>query len=96
MIPDGPAFSDLFRTALFKCLLFKAKAIANMGTSEAPAGASLGLAATEHLFSKLTPEQEVIPSPKLFFDIMQRQWIQLGSNSPPNNTDKKLYGLGQE
>lgn len=47
LTPDRPAFLGLFRTALFKSFFYKAKATANIGTSEAPAEAALGLDATD-------------------------------------------------
>lgn len=57
LVPNRPTFSGLFHTALFKSLLYKAKVTANMGVSEAPAGAALGLDSTERLFSELVPER---------------------------------------
>lgn len=84
LIPDRPAFTGLFHPTLFKSLLYKAKTTAPMGVAEAPAEPPLGLQdPSERLFSEPAAEQDVIPSPKLFIDVIQRQWNQPGSLSAP-------------
>ncbi|XP_070806291.1 uncharacterized protein [Pituophis catenifer annectens] len=92
--PQPKAFTRLFRPALFKSLLFKAKASAQLGTD--PATKESALDPSKLLFSELTAEIEEIPSPKLFQDVVQRQWVQLGASPSPSLVDKTFYNMAQD
>lgn len=81
--PGPPTFMGLSHTALFKCLVYKAK--------KWPVWQGRQL-----LFSEPTAEQEVIPSPKLFLDVVQRQWDHPGSIPTLSGTDKRLYNMGPD
>lgn len=97
MAPDHPTFMGLFRPALFKSLLFKAKNIVRMGADPTTSDSTLGLAdPSELLFSEPATENEVIPSPKLFLDVVQRQWDLPGAHPKPNGSDKKFYTVAPE
>lgn len=47
------------------------------------------------LFTEPVSEQKVIPSPKLFTDVIQRLWTQPGAISAPIRMDKKIYTMEQ-
>lgn len=93
--PEVPTPRGLFRPSLFKSL-FKARTTANTGSKGTPVEPSLGLDSTECLFSEPVLEQEVIPSPKLFLDVIQRLWSQPAEVTPPSNNDKRLFGPGPD
>lgn len=92
LLPDKPAFTGLFRPSIFKSLLHKAKVSTNMGVSEAPVVQSQG---AHHPHDDLlvvpSTEQEFIPCPKLFAEVIQKQWSQPGSLAAPSGHNKKLY-----
>lgn len=48
------------------------------------------------LFLELAVKAEVVPSPKLFFDIVQRQWNNSGAGLPPSRSEKKLYNVASD
>lgn len=64
-----------------------------MGVTEAPAETSLALDPTEWLFSEPVPEQEVIPTRKLFMVVIQQQWNQPDSLVAPSNNDRDTTAL---
>lgn len=72
--PDRPGHSGLFCPTMFKTLLLKAKTTANMGRVESsscdPTDSQDPCAS---LFTEQVTTQEVIPSPKFFVDVVQRQ-----------------------
>lgn len=73
---DRPRSMGLFHHELFKTLLQKAKATANMGVKKAPSeGSSEPTDSNTLLFTEAVTEQDVI-LPKLFVDTIQRQWSQ--------------------
>lgn len=73
-MPDQPAFAGLFRPSLFKSLLFKAKNTARLGTHlPSPDPTSETVDDMDSLFSEPTTEAEVVPLPRLFLDVVQRQ-----------------------
>ncbi|XP_058052191.1 uncharacterized protein LOC131204695 [Ahaetulla prasina] len=92
MAPPPPA--RLFRPALFKSLLLKAKAAAHLGADSATTESALN--PSELLFSEPVAEKEEIPSPKLFQDVVQRQWAQPGVLPPPSGTDKRFYNMAPD
>lgn len=78
--PDRPAFTGLFRPSVFKSLLHKAKVATNIGVFEDHSDQSQGSAAPhDYLFMVPKQEQEFIPCPKLFSEVIQRPWSQPGS-----------------
>lgn len=48
------------------------------------------------LFVEPTVKAEVIPAPKLFSDVVLRQWASPGSGPNPNGMDKCLYNMAPE
>lgn len=72
LAPDRPTFAGLFKQAPFKSLLYKAKLITNIGvlggSSEPPKEPQ---DQTERLFTESLTEQEIVPSPQLFMDVVQ-------------------------
>lgn len=97
LMPDQPAFAGLFCPSLFKSLLFKAKNTARLGTHlPSPDPTSETADAKDSLFSEPTTEAEVVPSPRLFLDVVQRQWASPGTGSNPSNLDKKFYKMGPD
>lgn len=49
---------------------------------------------TSHgLFSKPVTEQLFIPAPKLFTDIIQKQWINPASLPTPSGMDRRNYNI---
>lgn len=48
------------------------------------------------LFTESVTEQEVVPSPKLFVDVLQSQWNQPGATSVSSSMDQKMYTVEQE
>lgn len=63
-----------------------------MGTIVSPADQAPGaLKPHGELFTVPTPDQDFIPCPELFSEIIKRQWDQPGALSAPSGHDKKLY-----
>lgn len=89
---DQSAFTGLFRPQIFRSLLFKVLAVTCLGgtstTGEAP---SASADPASSLFAELEVEPETIPAPKLFTDVIQRQWALPGSSPTLNGLDKCLY-----
>lgn len=92
LAPDQPAFIGLFRPQLFWSLLYKALAVTRLESSPPPeAGPSDGQDPATSLFVEPTAQPELIPAPKLFTDVVQRQWSLPGTGPAPNGLDKHLY-----
>lgn len=65
LVPDPPAFTGLFPPTLFKSLLHKARATAQLGAGTTPPETSLGpLDPDTGLFSVPVAKQKEIPTPK--------------------------------
>ncbi|XP_070605566.1 titin-like [Erythrolamprus reginae] len=89
--PNRPAFTGLFNPALFKTLLYKAKTTAGVG---ADADTSLDLSDPNILvFSEPAIDKEEIPTPKLFLDVVQRQWAQTSVHHAASGREKQLYNV---
>ncbi|XP_058025844.1 uncharacterized protein LOC131191579 [Ahaetulla prasina] len=72
-LPEQPMFKGLFRPHLFKALLSKAKAVTKQGLlGEQSACPEQDPA--DMLFSEPTVETETVPAPKLFLDMIKKQW----------------------
>ncbi|XP_070605564.1 uncharacterized protein [Erythrolamprus reginae] len=90
---ERPAFTGLFNPVLFKTLLYKAKATAGIG-EPATSDASLALSEPNSLvFSEPAIEKEEIPTPKLFMDVVQRDWALPGSHLTLSGMEKQLYNM---
>lgn len=96
VIPNKPATMGLFRHDLFHSLLHKAKTMANMGALIGQQEGSLDPLDPTALFTKPVTEQEVIPLPRLFINVIQCQWSQLGFIATPSRMDRKMYTVEQE
>ncbi|XP_034296649.1 uncharacterized protein LOC117679126 [Pantherophis guttatus] len=95
--PDQPAFVGLFKPQLFRSLLHKAKAITGLGSSQASSvNTGEGPSSSIPLFEVPTIESEEIPGPKIFRDVLQRQWAAPASGPSPNVLDRRLYNLAPE
>lgn len=69
---DPPTFVHLFKPAVFHFLLFKAKKVAGIPAPKAPQGMDPDKTdTTDPLFIQPNMEKEVIPSPRLFIDVVQ-------------------------
>ncbi|XP_032076117.1 lamina-associated polypeptide 2-like [Thamnophis elegans] len=93
---DQPPAPGLFRHTLFKSLLYKAKTTAHMGEAISAESAAVGLDATERLFAEQVALQDFIPSPKLFLDLIQKQWDEPTAVKPPGSGDRKLFTSSPE
>lgn len=92
LTPDKPAFTGLFKPSLFKSLLFKAKTTIHMVFRATSEQAAMDLQdPSEGFFDEPAPAEEIIPSPKLFVDVIQHQWSQPSSLAAPRGSDKSLY-----
>lgn len=90
MQPEQPSFTDLFPPGLFKSLLYKAINSANLGQqSNEPPKEQPG--PSDPLFNQATAHADIVPSPQLFMDVVQKQWSTLASGPTPLATDKKHY-----
>lgn len=93
---DPSPFTDLVCPDLFKSLLCKAKVITNLGSESVPDSAQSTVDLGHMLFSEPTVEAEVIPSPKLFLDVVQMQWTNPGAGLSPTGAEKKLYNVAAD
>lgn len=92
VVPDRPAFSTLFRLEVFKTLLRKAKIATNMGRIVNPVYQGSGSSQPHgELFAVPAPDQDFIPCPELFKDVIKKQWEAPGVLSAPSGHDKRLY-----
>lgn len=80
MVPDPPAFTELFLPSLFKPLLHRARSTTKLGVQTAPPEVSLDPA--DGLFQEPNLMQEEIPVPRLFIDVIQKQWDHPGPSLP--------------
>lgn len=95
MAPEQPAFSGLFQPSLLKSLLFKAKTSGNFRTKSLAAAVRPQTVSAETIFSVQTTKAETVPTPKIFVDLVQRQWASTTSGPMPSSTDKKVLQCGQ-
>lgn len=89
---DKPAFQGLFKPALFKSLLRKAKIATNMDLGCNQVSSSSNTAeSVNNLFPMPTSDSDYVPWPDLFAQVVKKPWERPGSMSAPNNFDRKLY-----
>ncbi|XP_058015779.1 uncharacterized protein LOC131186316 [Ahaetulla prasina] len=95
--PEQPSFVGLFKPQLFRSLLFKALATTGLGSAQAPLTDSQVLPSTSSsLFVEPMVVAEAIPAPKMFVDVVQRQWSYPGSGPLPSATDKKFFNCAPD
>lgn len=86
LMPDQPVFVGLFRPSLFRFLLFKAKKAANMGGNQTMQEAAPGSGdPADSIIPEPAAERVVVPAPRLFLDVVQRQCTSPWSGSYPNS-----------
>lgn len=96
LILDPPAFTGLFPPALFKSLLHKARTTTHLGVQATSLETPLGpQGPSQGLFAQPTAKQE-IPTPKLFLDVVQKQWTHPGSYPTPSGNDQRFYNVGPD
>ncbi|KAG8135682.1 hypothetical protein E2320_008737 [Naja naja] len=88
---EMPVLSGLFDHSLFKSLLHKAKNMIQLASDETsveprPQGQPQG----GSLFSQPTLQAEVLPSPRLFMDVL-KQCASPGTGLNPSSSEKKFY-----
>lgn len=88
---NRPSFMGLFHPSMFKSLLHKAKLTTNMGISGMQPSQQGDSHPHGNLFQLPKPEQDFIPCPELFTEVVQRSWAHPTSISALNGLDKKLY-----
>ncbi|XP_034281058.1 uncharacterized protein LOC117670189 [Pantherophis guttatus] len=97
LAPDQPAFVGLFKPQLFRSLLHKAKLTTGLGVSRpSEISPKEGPSTSVPLFEEPIIESEEIPGPKIFRDVLQRQWSSPASGPSPNSLDKRIYNLAPE
>ncbi|XP_060542672.1 neuronal membrane glycoprotein M6-b isoform X1 [Pantherophis guttatus] len=95
--PDQPSFVGLFCPQMFQSLLFKAQMTTRLGIpTSKPKDSSNIIDSMANLFEEPAVAAETIPAPKLFSDVLQRQWKFPSSGPSPNSLDKKFYNLASE
>ncbi|XP_034290509.1 uncharacterized protein LOC117675694 [Pantherophis guttatus] len=99
--PDQPSFIGLFKPQLFRSLLFKAQNVTGLGISSTPSSQGASTPSSQHpssslLFQEPSIRAEVVPAPKLFSDVVQRQWSSPSSGPVPNGLDKRFYNMASD
>ncbi|XP_032069267.1 uncharacterized protein LOC116505895 [Thamnophis elegans] len=95
LVADPPTFVGLRNLLIFHSLLFKAKKIPGIPAPKSSQGADPNKTdTTDPLFSKV--EKDMIPSPRLFLDVVQNQSVSPGTGPLPNTLDKRLYNVRPE
>lgn len=95
--PDQPSFIGLFRPQMFRSLLYKAQMVTHLGGASATTqSSSSSVDATSSLFQEPTVQKGVVPAPKLFSDVVLRQWSFPSSGPVPNNLDKRFYNMAPD
>lgn len=93
LFPDQPAFIGLFKPQIFRSLLHKAKITMGLGLPLPKSSYSATGVGPSSLFEEPTFEAEEIPGPKMFKDVVTRQWSAPVSGPNPNTVDRHLYNL---
>lgn len=95
--PDLPSFMGLFKPQIFRSLLHKAKTTTSLGLAQKSSKPNPGVVAPSvPLFEEPIFEAEEIPGPKLFKDVLQRQWAFPASGPNPNTLDRQLYNFASD
>lgn len=93
---DLLSFVGLFKPQLFRSLLHKAKTTTHLGLSRQAPKPGEDTTTSVPLFEEPVFEVEEIPGPKLFKDILQRQWASPALGPNPNGLDRRLYNLAPD
>lgn len=93
---DQKTFSGLFPPTLFPSFLYKAKMAADFGTQPSSATPRPATVSAETLFSEQAPPSETIPTPKIFVDLVQRQWEVPTSGPTQSASDKKFFNVAND
>lgn len=93
--PAQPAFTGLFPQALFKSLLFKAVNTAQLGAAPPPESTPV-TGSLNPLFAKPPKPVTAIPTPPLFLDVIQKQWVTSTSAPVPSSTDRKNFTVSSD
>lgn len=90
--PEKPAFKNLFKPALFKSLLHKAKKATKFRLTEgSTAKGDHPSDPHDSLFQVSTQDDDAIPYPPLFSNVLKSALGQPGSLAAPSGLDKRLY-----
>lgn len=95
--PDQPSFVGLFKPQMFRSLLHKAQVTTGLGippTNPQPQPSASTFSSA--LFELPAVQTEIVPAPKLFLDVLQRQWKNPSTGPIPNSLDRRLYNLAAE
>lgn len=85
LVPNQPAFIGLFSPQVFRSLLFKALSVTRLGGTPPPGEVpSTSTIPASSLFAEPEVEPEMVPAPKLFTDVILRQWALPRSGPTPN------------
>lgn len=80
---------------MFKPLLHKARATAQIGDDSVPPQKIPPSQGPEQdLFSAPVVKQDFIPVPNLFLNVVQNQWPHPGVLPTPSYNDKRFYNMG--
>ncbi|XP_060547661.1 lamina-associated polypeptide 2, isoforms alpha/zeta-like [Pantherophis guttatus] len=91
LVPDRTPFIGLFKPQLFRSLLRKAIVTTRLGNVSSVPPDSVISDPASAVFAEAAVDPETIPAPKLFLDVLQRQWNLPGAGPSPNSLDKRLY-----
>lgn len=94
--PDLPSFVGLFKPQMFRSLLHKAKLTTGLGSPPPAPSSGEGTSQSIPLFEEPTIESEEIPGPKLFREVLTKQWSTPASGPNPNALDRRIYNMAPE
>ncbi|XP_058024086.1 lamina-associated polypeptide 2, isoforms alpha/zeta-like [Ahaetulla prasina] len=94
-LPEQPMFKGLFRPHLFKALLSKAKVVTKQGLI-GEQGACPEQDPADMLFSEPTVETETVPAPKLFLDMIKKQWEALAALPNMSSLERRFFNTASD
>ncbi|XP_058021206.1 uncharacterized protein LOC131189221 isoform X2 [Ahaetulla prasina] len=94
--PDQPSFVGLFKPQLFRSLLHKARVSTGLAAPVTSDSVSKPSQSSIPLFEEPALEPEEIPGPRLFQDVLIRQWNVPASGPNPSALDRRLFNLAPE
>ncbi|XP_034278399.1 uncharacterized protein LOC117668538 [Pantherophis guttatus] len=95
--PEQPAFTGLFPQALFKSLLHKAIATAQLSSpSPLPVSDSAPKGTLNPLFAEPARTVDTISTPPLFLDVIKKQWSSPGSAPTPTAADRRNFSIAPD
>uniref|UniRef100_A0A8C6X389 TATA box-binding protein-associated factor RNA polymerase I subunit D n=1 Tax=Naja naja TaxID=35670 RepID=A0A8C6X389_NAJNA len=96
LTPEIPEFAGLFKPTLFSRLLFKARNTANLKEADDEDSAVQPPMEPDGLFGEPTMRNEVVPSPRLFLKVVQKQLESPTSGLNPLSTNCRFFNVGPE